>query len=116
IRRATVRRRGDVLLAVTGSREIVIGDGWERVLREHLERAIVFVHGACPHPKKPKIPGAVSIDMWAEEIARDVFMSRLRSRLASADEPNPRVVQFPADWSLGRKAGPIRNAEMAQWC
>lgn len=24
--------------------------------------------------------------------------------------------QFDADWSLGRKAGPLRNREMARWC
>lgn len=26
-----------------------------------------------------------------------------------------RVKQFPADWSLGRKAGPLRNIEMSKY-
>lgn len=91
-----------MLLAVTGSREIVIGAGWEAILREHLERATVLVHGACPHPRRPKIQGALSIDAWANDVARECS--------------NLRVVRFPANWSLGPKAGPIRNAEMARWC
>lgn len=105
-----------MLLAVTGSREIVIQPAWEQILREFLERATMLVHGACPHPKKPKIEGAVSIDTWADEIARDVFRSRLHLRPASSSDPHPQVVLFPADWSLGPKGGPLRNAEMAHWC
>lgn len=91
-----------MLLAVTGSREILIGDGWEEILREHLERATVLVHGACPHPKNPKVHGSKSIDAWADDVA--LGYSHLE------------IVRFPADWSLGRKGGPIRNADMARWC
>lgn len=32
-----------------------------------------------------------------------------------AHEHNIPVKQFPADWSLGRKAGPLRNEEMAKY-
>lgn len=44
----------------------------------------------------------MSIDAWADDIA--LGYSHLK------------VYPFPADWSLGPKGGPIRNAEMARWC
>jgi len=33
-----------------------------------------------------------------------------------AKENNIPIKEFPADWLLGKKAGPLRNEEMAQYC
>lgn len=50
---------------------------------------VVIVHGACP----------TGVDAAFEDAAR---------RLRVATEPHP------ADWSLGPRAGPMRNAEMVR--
>ena len=47
-----------------------------------------LIHGACP----------TGADALADEWAR---------------ERGVKVVKFPADWSQGRKAGPVRNYQMA---
>jgi hypothetical protein len=91
-----------MIVAVTGSRAILPLPHWEQILREHLETATVLVHGACPHPREPKIQLARSIDMWADEIALEY--------------PQIEIIRFKADWSRGRRAGPERNARMAMWC
>lgn len=33
-----------------------------------------------------------------------------------AKENKIAIKEFPADWSLGKKAGPLRNEEMAKYC
>ncbi len=32
-----------------------------------------------------------------------------------AEEKGYKLIKFPADWSLGKKAGPIRNQQMAEY-
>lgn len=78
---------------VTGSRN------WEdySTLRSYMDhvsyinraRFTTIVHGDCK---------------GADQLARQY-----------AAEQGINVVAFPADWSLGNKAGPIRNQEMINW-
>lgn len=88
-------------ILVTGTRQkLTEGEEW-RVLSTVLARIVttsdaeyVFVHGAC----------STGVDAWVEEVyGEDPFPS-----LAPAVRTEP----HPADWSLGRKAGPLRNQEM----
>ena len=82
-----------MIVIVTGSRN------WEDygTLRSYMDhvsyvnetRFTTIVHGA-----------AKGADQLAEQYAR---------------EKNIPVMGFPADWSLGSKAGPIRNQQMIDW-
>jgi hypothetical protein len=61
---------------------------------EQLPRDTTIIHGAAPK----KIDGIErSADMLADESARLLGLQ---------------VEKFPADWSLGRRAGPERNIQM----
>lgn len=73
-------------IIVTGGRKYSDSGRVYMVLEEYVDSNPVIVHGDCS--------GA---DRLAKEAAKDL-------RLKHAP--------FPADWSLGRKAGPMRNQEM----
>lgn len=82
-----------MIVIVTGSRN------WEdySTLRSYMDhvsyinraRFTTIVHGDC---------------RGADQLARQY-----------AAKQGINVVAFPADWSLGNKAGPIRNQEMINW-
>lgn len=81
-------------VVVAGTRDFNNYKLLKKVLEKLLERKIaegyeiVIVSGTCK--------GA---DLLSEQFAK---------------EKDYRVDRFPADWSLGRKAGPIRNEKMAK--
>lgn len=86
-------------ILVTGSREWP--GTWEDIA-VHLPDGgdVTIIHGACS--RKARFVGTdvfdeTSVDMLADFAARGLGFN---------------VVAFPADWSLGKKAGPIRNAWM----
>lgn len=74
-----------------------------------------LIHGACPY-YDVEVPGPDgrtrivhgSADMLAEREAR-------RRQHWAVVESAPGVSGFPADWRLGRKAGPVRNQQMIQF-
>lgn len=81
---------------VCGSRHLSIKDRdlvWDRL--DKLPRPVTIVHGACPK-------GA------------DAFARSWVEILAYKRPDLHKQERFPADWKLGRRAGPIRNLEMAQ--
>jgi hypothetical protein len=91
-----------VRLLVCGSREWP--GSWEDIA-EHLPEGgdVTVIHGACSRKVTKVSRGSifhdveVSVDMLADFAARGL---------------GHHVVPFPADWSIGRKAGPIRNSRM----
>jgi hypothetical protein len=102
---STAARRTAVLI-VTGSRaypgtfvgvNAMVRAELERFRAEHPGKRLVLIHGGCPHPNTDS--PAWSIDRIAHCIGRSMGMD---------------VLPRPANWSHGRKAGPIRNGEMAR--
>ena len=81
-------------LLVCGSREWP--GAWEDIA-VHLPESgdVTILHGACSRIDWRGVQ--TSVDMLADFAARGLGFS---------------VETFPADWSLGRKAGPLRNARM----
>lgn len=82
---------------VTGSRdwedEVAVFDALTEQLNEDFEHHIVVVHGHCP--------------TGADAIADKFCKANEGNRFCTVD-----VERHPADWSLGKKAGPLRNQEM----
>jgi hypothetical protein len=74
-------------ILITGSRDWIDADSIEHAL-ELFRLPLVVVHGDCP--------------TGADAIAK---------RWADATD-GARQESHPADWSLGKKAGPLRNQEM----
>jgi len=64
---------------------------------------IIVIHGACPNPKTKR-----------GERIKSVSIDMLAHKWASSEDAGENVIEmaFPADWKLGRKAGPIRNVLM----
>lgn len=87
-------------ILVTGTREeltqaekdlisVAIEEAAMRDYQKH-QRPCVVVHGGC----------RTGVDQYVEETYADV------------DDSNLSVESHPADWSLGKKAGPLRNQAM----
>lgn len=89
-------------LLVCGSREW--SGTWEDIAA-HLPESgdVTIIHGACSRRVRKVSHGRtfdnveVSVDMLADFVAHHLGFN---------------VEAYPADWSLGRKAGPIRNSRM----
>lgn len=65
----------------------------------HGNRITILAHGACTDRDTREFCGA---DRWANEWG----VANAFRKVA--------IERFPADWSLGRKAGPIRNRQMLE--
>lgn len=77
----------------------------------HAGKQLVLMHGACPHPATDAMGhrNAWSIDAIADEWARHMELNET----AVFSE----IRRRPADWRKhGRKAGPLRSAEMVAEC
>lgn len=75
-------------IIVTGGRNYTDRATIGRVLAGYRDQAPTLIHGAC----------RTGVDEWADFLARYVLEWRV--------EP------YPADWRLGRRAGPLRNQAM----
>lgn len=98
---------------VTGSRKMPLAHAWRvgnilwslyEVASSLNHHTFEVIHGGCPMPDDP---AAASVDavahLWVER-AMDTELTK---------SPNVAESVHPADWSLGKAAGPIRNRQMA---
>lgn len=67
----------------------------------------VVVHGGCPGPSDV---GLESVD----DMAHLWVKGALNQQLRELNNIQPEEKVYPADWSLGKAAGPIRNRQMAR--
>lgn len=75
-----------MMIMITGSRYLQDKQLVSTVLSHYDQDDVVLIHGA-----------AKGADSLAHEVAQELGWS---------------IIEFPADWSLGAKAGPLRNQAM----